>query len=582
VDVTRPPQTETEGLKLPVIYQSSPYFAGTGNAPDWDVNHELGEESAVPRGHGTTIRIRNQRPVISTAQVNTWVPRGFIVVHSEAPGTGLSDGIATVGSDPECLAPKAVIDWLNGRAKGFTSREGNEEVKAYWTTGKVGMTGTSYEGTLPLAAACTGVEGLACIIPVSPNTSYYHYYRSYGLVRSPGGYLGEDVDNLFDFVNSGNLDNPTKRALAAAYRDNDMVKGIDRITGDYNDFWATRDLLQRVDKIKCAVLFAHGFNDWNVVPEHTIRMYEAIKDRVPAQLYMHQGGHGGDPPLEMRNKWFTRYLFDVQNGVEKDAKAWIVREGASAQQPTPYKDYPNPDASSVVMHVSGDGLKTGVLATAVAGAQGKETMVDDASFRAAQLASAESNHRLLFATPVLSQPVHISGYPKVTVKLASSKAAANLSVYLVVLPQTPAAAPAAPAAATTAAGSATSPATAAGRGRGGRGGGAPLTNTLITRAWADPQNYKSLTKDAPVDYHSMAKGEPLVPGKFYEMTFALEPDDQIIPAGKQIGLMIFSSDPEFTLHPKAGTELTVDLAGTTLDLPVVGGGKALEEAVQAK
>ncbi|HVT81005.1 MAG TPA: CocE/NonD family hydrolase, partial [Phycisphaerae bacterium] len=167
VDVTRPPQTETEGLKLPVIYQSSPYFAGTGNAPDWDVNHELGEESAVPRGHGTTIRIRNQRPVISTAQVNTWVPRGFIVVHSEAPGTGLSDGIATVGGDPECLAPKAVIDWLNGRAKGFTSREGNEEVKATWTTGKVGMTGTSYEGTLPLAAACTGVEGLACIIPVS-------------------------------------------------------------------------------------------------------------------------------------------------------------------------------------------------------------------------------------------------------------------------------------------------------------------------------------------------------------------------------------------------------------------------------
>ncbi len=29
VDVTRPEQTETEGLKLPVIYESSPYFAGT-------------------------------------------------------------------------------------------------------------------------------------------------------------------------------------------------------------------------------------------------------------------------------------------------------------------------------------------------------------------------------------------------------------------------------------------------------------------------------------------------------------------------------------------------------------------------
>src|SRR5688572_4823192 len=28
VDVTRPRQTDTEGLKVPVIYQSSPYFAG--------------------------------------------------------------------------------------------------------------------------------------------------------------------------------------------------------------------------------------------------------------------------------------------------------------------------------------------------------------------------------------------------------------------------------------------------------------------------------------------------------------------------------------------------------------------------
>ena len=44
VDVTRPKQTETEGLKLPVIYESSPYFAGTGSTARqyfWNVRHEL-------------------------------------------------------------------------------------------------------------------------------------------------------------------------------------------------------------------------------------------------------------------------------------------------------------------------------------------------------------------------------------------------------------------------------------------------------------------------------------------------------------------------------------------------------------
>jgi X-Pro dipeptidyl-peptidase len=46
--------------------------------------------------------------------------------------------------------------------------------------------------------------------------------------------------------------------------------------------------------------------------------------------------------------------------------------------------------------------------------------------------------------------------------------------------------------------------------------------------------------------------------------------------------MIFSSDREFTLHPEPGTELTIDLDGTTLTLPVVGGLEAFTEAVVKK
>ena len=78
----------------------------------------------------------------------------------------------------------------------------------------------------------------------------------------------------------------------------------------------------------------------------------------------------------------------------------------------------------------------------------------------------------------------------------------------------------------------------------------------------------------------MARGEPLVPGRFYTLTFDLQPDDQIIPAGKRIGLMIFSSDRDFTLWPQAGTELTIDLDGTTLRLPVVGGADRTQARVR--
>jgi X-Pro dipeptidyl-peptidase len=43
--------------------------------------------------------------------------------------------------------------------------------------------------------------------------------------------------------------------------------------------------------------------------------------------------------------------------------------------------------------------------------------------------------------------------------------------------------------------------------------------------------------------------------------------------------MIFSSDRDFTLWPEPGTELTIDLDGTVLELPVVGGARALARPV---
>jgi X-Pro dipeptidyl-peptidase len=131
-----------------------------------------------------------------------------------------------------------------------------------------------------------------------------------------------------------------------------------------------------------------------------------------------------------------------------------------------------------------------------------------------------------------------------TVRVASNRPAANLSVWMVVLPWTD-------------------------------GPIGPLN--LITRGWADPQNHASLRTGG--NYDARARGRPLVPGRFYTLTFDLQPDDQIIPAGKRIGLMIFSSDRDFTLWPKPGTELTVDLDDTSLRIPVVGGVPTLARAL---
>lgn len=532
VDVTRPKATEERGIKVAAIYETSPYFWGIN--PDksifWNASHEVGETPPERKDAGEVDR-REKKLLNSSSYVGEFVQRGFAVVHSASPGTGYSQGCPTIGGENESLAPKAVIDWLNGRAKGFTEPDGGEEVFATWCTGKVGMIGTSYNGTLPIAAATTGVEGLETIVPVAPNTSYYHYYRSNGLVRHPGGYMGEDIDVLYDFVNSGE---PSRRDWCNTnVRDKEMAENMDRLSGDYSDWWAGRDYANKVSGIRATVLMAHGFNDWNVMPEHSFRVREALKKNgVTTICYYHQGGHGGDPPQDLLVRWFTRYLYGVENDVENGPKAYIVREGDRASKPTAYADFPNPAAKPVELFLSGNGNDVGALSRTQRDGQA-QTIVDDVSVKGAKMAqSTESTNRLLFATPELLAPLHFSGEYTVKLRVASNTPAANLSVWLVSLPWIDDVS-------------------------------MNKNENIISRGWADPQNAESIRES-----------KPLVPGEFVDLSFKLQPDDQIIPVGERVGLMIFSSDADFTLLPEPGTELTVDISKSSITLPIVGGGTA--------
>jgi X-Pro dipeptidyl-peptidase len=164
-----------------------------------------------------------------------------------------------------------------------------------------------------------------------------------------------------------------------------------------------------------------------------------------------------------------------------------------------------------------------------------EEIIDNVSFSGPQLLQAEwCNHRLLYATPKLKEPIHLSGVPKITIRMACDRPTACLSVWLVSLPWT---------------------------------GSEQITDDIITRGWADPSNATSLNTETP-----------LIPGEFRDVTFDLQPDDQVIAAGEQIGLMIFSSDRDFTLWPEPGTRLWIDLDHTRLTLPVVGGAEAYTQS----
>ena len=148
----------------------------------------------------------------------------------------------------ETLATTAVVDWLNGRARGFNAS--GAQVTAPWSTGNVGMIGISYNGTLPNMAATTGVAGLKAIVPISAISSWYDYYRANGLVVAPGGYQGEDADVLAECV----VTRPD-RQLAPDRPDRDRPgPGHRRL----QQFWHDRDYVGNADKVTAGVFVIHG------------------------------------------------------------------------------------------------------------------------------------------------------------------------------------------------------------------------------------------------------------------------------------------------------------------------------------
>jgi predicted acyl esterase len=622
-DFTAPREVLTDGLKVPVVFEDSPYYAGTAPVySNWGVDHELGFPPA-DRPDTPFWAATNTSPTISTRYGSMWVPRGFAVVHAESPGTGHSDGCPTSGGTNETLAAKAVIDWLNGRAPAYTTRNGATAATAGWTTGKVGMIGTSYNGTIPEAAATTGVAGLEAIVPISAISDWYDYYRANGMVRAPhsssspsgdnNAFQGEDLDVLADVVYS-RIDETGARTICQPEIDA-IEAHQDRASGNRNGAWQQRNYMKDVANVHAATLLAHGNNDFNVMTKNAAQFYAALKRQgVPHMFYFHQGGHGGAPPDVLVNYWFTRYLYGVQNGVEALPRSWVVREPAScpprqttvtgdqsntatlavqdtspfrigfsltvpqtnadgttttttrliadipdsthlvlasavatavgqkvadgtvvslacnSANPTPYAEWPDPATRAVTLHLQPGAPARGGLTTGPADPSApSETLTDDASIAGITSANtAASTVRLIYQTAPLAQPVRISGTPTVSLSTAFSKPKANLTAALVSYPPT------------------------------GNG-------TILTRGWIDPRNRNSDWADVPI-----------APGRSYRIGFDMQPKDSVVPAGNRLALMVIASDRDFTIRPPAGTKVTLDLARSSLTLPVVGGAIAVE------
>lgn len=175
VDIVRPREPARQGRKIPVIMDASPYYSCCGRGNE--------SQKKTYDANGNVV----QFPLFYD---NFFVPRGYAFVAVDLAGTNRSDGCVDVGGRSDVQSAKAVVDWLNGRARGYTTRTGGEPARAGWTNGRTGMIGKSYDGTIANGVAATGVEGLKTIVPISAISSWYDYYfakEPRSTTRAPSG-----------------------------------------------------------------------------------------------------------------------------------------------------------------------------------------------------------------------------------------------------------------------------------------------------------------------------------------------------------------------------------------------------------
>ncbi|MFI6283956.1 Xaa-Pro dipeptidyl-peptidase [Streptomyces sp. NPDC051018] len=552
VDIIRPREPDRSGRKIPVIMDASPYYAccGRGNESQRKTYDANGDPVQFPLYYD-----------------NYFVPRGYGFVAVDLAGTNRSDGCVDVGGRSDVQSAKAVVDWLNGRGRGYTTRTGTERARAHWTDGRTGMIGKSYDGTIANGVAATGVEGLETIVPIGAISSWYDYYFAKGAPLYDSG-----PEWLSDYVES-----PGARARCQAVQQR-LIDGAPR-TGDLTALWSERDHVPDAGKVRASVFAVHGMQDLNVRSKHFGQWWDALAaEGVERKVWLSQAGHVD--PFDFRraewvktlHRWFDHYLLGYDNGIEREPMADIER--APDRWSTDRVWPPRSTDATVLRPGQGTAPGVGTLSLTPARPGTAETFTDDRERDETDWAAAidrTTPEKAGFLTAPLNRDLRLSGSSTVRITATPTTTSAHLSAVLVDLgPDT------IRDYAASGEGITTLPErTCWGPGTAGdsscfketRARTKAVDYTIFSRGWADLGNHASA-----------ATGRPLTPGKPHTITLDLHASDHVVPAGHRLALIVAGTD-RYLIDPPASTPtLRLDLARTSARLPVVGGAPAFVRA----
>ncbi|MFI6096358.1 CocE/NonD family hydrolase [Lentzea sp. NPDC051213] len=532
-DVMRP---DAAG-KVPVVMEASPYYG-------------LGAEMAtnVPRG-------------FKRWYDEYFVPRGYAVVEVEMQGTSRSTGCPTTGGPEDTASVRAVVDWLNGRAKAFYAD--GSPATADWSTGNVGMLGVSYNGTLPNAAAAANIPGVKTIVPIAAISSWYEYSRDQGI-----GYRGHTKDYptyLANYVVSA-----AQKAKCQPVMDRLAREDGDE-SYDYTSFWKERDYRPSAQNVSASVFVVHGQADWNVKPSQFGRWWQNLADNnVPRKIWLHRGGHLD--PVSFRQAewqrvmglWMDHWLKGADNGIMDEPMADVQRPDGSWEQ---HAAWPQPGTKDTTLYFgpAAGGFAGSLTITPSTGET--QRLSDNANLsESIMMANPEQAdpRRLVYVTPPLTEAARLSGEVRLTVQVASNRPSTPLTALLVDY------GPSTQAVLTDRTPLQLSTETCTRADLRARTGCArppdvsvqAVSATMLTRGAIDAKNRLSLESSTPLPTDETA-----------DVSWRMHARDALIPAGHRIGIVIVTNHSGY-IGPDSGANgiaLNVSLGVSKVVLPIVGG-----------
>ena len=450
----------------------------------------------------------------STSLIEHFNARGFAVAYAHVRGTGNSGG---------CLEQTSTDQMKDGA--NFVEYLGKE---APWTNGKVGMYGASYDAETQISTAAFGnpkkIKYLKAIIPTASVGSQYDWNFMDGVPWTGQPSQGNAAYLAISFLPDPGNPQPNPTVVTRPECQGEVMAENANYTGDYTEYWQLREYRIRAHKVKAATLMVHGLRDFNVQPITLAGFFDNLPDTTPHKglfgvwEHAYPSSHGVASQwnradwMDMATAWFDRYL----KGLDTNVEQWPdVQVQGSDGQWWAVDEYPT------------TGGPLGQLALSAGGGFGAAKPKGSSTFTETMNPGVnEEGQYLVYETPKLKAPLHVTGQPMLDIYVSSSTEDGHVGAELEVID-------------------------ANGQPMSNGGGALQATYGVRSLQHIEPMRRGWFEQEA---------GEPLSPGEVYRVTIRFLPTDLVVPKGGSLRITISGSisyNKGDSLPSMAGSEITI-------------------------